>query len=377
MSTDDARRHDGGPLERSHIKDMVLRNALENAALVKTSRRLENQRRAFVRQSTRDEEEMRTLLTRLSIEQSGHHGNAGEAGEHGGFHETYTCFGENGRDSQYFDEVDGGFRAGGETEVEHEVEVVANPYPVTIIPRFGGPPTRKQSGISGRPVSHSSSWSRRKSIEYEDVQDSLLTVRTSGNPASNISEQQISASTSSISRDQHAIGNWLASPDAISSVRRMRRSVNEQSHRKLMRKASCESRVSDDSPINSGSSSPILHSRNNSLKERKRNTSGDDSALSPRIRKWSRRGGSLKERKTSKGEDNESLKPLAKSYSILSKDTTSLGDITEKEDTPAFRPKSESVSGKPTRKNSKKGQKQPLRRKSSTDSVASGPVSVP
>lgn len=69
MSTEELHRHDGGPLERSHMKDMVQRNALENAAYHKVAKHLESQKKAFVRQNTRDEGEMKNLLCRLQMEQ--------------------------------------------------------------------------------------------------------------------------------------------------------------------------------------------------------------------------------------------------------------------------------------------------------------------
>lgn len=69
MSSPEANRPEGGPLERSHLKDMIQRNALESAAYVKLAKHLENQKKAFVRQNTRDEGEMKNLLCRLQMEQ--------------------------------------------------------------------------------------------------------------------------------------------------------------------------------------------------------------------------------------------------------------------------------------------------------------------
>jgi hypothetical protein len=65
MSSDEHHRHEGGPLERIHIRDMVQRNAMENAAYNKVAKHLESEKRAFVRQNTRDEGEMKNLLYRL------------------------------------------------------------------------------------------------------------------------------------------------------------------------------------------------------------------------------------------------------------------------------------------------------------------------
>lgn len=94
------RRHDGGPLERNHIRDMVLRNAMEGAALQKTSKILEKERRAFVRQSTRDEDEMRVLLQRLVVDQTGYLDGGPVPGSYVG--ESASCHGD-----QTLDDVDG------------------------------------------------------------------------------------------------------------------------------------------------------------------------------------------------------------------------------------------------------------------------------
>ena len=69
MYTHEICRPDGGPLERNHMKDMVQRNTLETVALTKIAKHLETEKRAFVRQSTRDEEEMKHLLHRLQLKQ--------------------------------------------------------------------------------------------------------------------------------------------------------------------------------------------------------------------------------------------------------------------------------------------------------------------
>jgi len=172
---------------------------------------------------------------------------------------------------------------------------------------------------------------RRKSIEFEDVHDVL---RSSSFSRATEDSLSCSPSTSQI-REQNGIGDWLAHPDAISSVRRMRKSVNEQSHRKLIRKSSVESQHSNDSPIASGNVSPIIRSRTNSLsyKVTKSNLADHDANNSPRGKKYGRRGGSLKERRvngqTPQTDNIENLKPLAKSHSVLSKLSCSLGEINE------------------------------------------------
>ncbi|KAH3699214.1 uncharacterized protein LOC127860864 [Dreissena polymorpha] len=317
MASDNSHRHEGGPLERSHMKEMILRNALESAALIKTSKHLESQRRAFVRQSTRDEDEMRSLLGRLQMGQPlVTNGDAVSDSAH------YTCTESvNGMDETdgYMDRVISSTTSEINGVPFHSCQEVAssNPYPVTILPRFGGTPSRKLPVVSTRvPI-----WSRRKSIEYEDIQDSLTSMRSSATSSVISTNQRVSGSTSCLLRESARSGDWLASPEAISSVRRMRKSVTSQAQRKLLRKPSTDSQYSNESLTGSGTSSPLSRSRNNSLKERKRHDSVHDGEISPRNTRSSRHGGSLKERKKSQTDTGniKIRKPIARSYSTLSK----------------------------------------------------------
>ncbi|XP_045208469.2 uncharacterized protein LOC123560328 [Mercenaria mercenaria] len=354
MAAEELHRHEGGPLERSHMKDMVQRNALESAAYNKVAKHLDNQKKAFVRQNTRDEGEMKNLLYRLQMEQQTTLND--------------TDIDPGGGTGSDIDEVDGtGLRlpAG-----RLEQESVANPYPVTIIPRFGGNTHIKQS-VSSRDTIHrpgsSKLHSRRKSIEYEDIQESLSSMTVSDlSSASAISEQTISSSYTCLPHDDHSSRDWLATPGAISSVRRMRKSVTEQAHQRILRKTSCEH--SEFCAPNSNS--PPSHSRNNSLKEKKKSIASE--STSPKLGYAKRRGGSLKERKASTADRTDvGVQPLSRSYSVLSKVTSS--EFNKKQEISCSGPcggKSEEGL-KISRKNSKKGDKQGLSRKSSNDSTSS------
>lgn len=352
MATEEMRRHDGGPLERSHLKDMVQRNALESAAYHKVAKHLENQKKAFVRQNTRDEGEMKNLLNRLQMEQQTV------------LHDTDTC-----PDSDLDDDIDEVDNAGIHPALGRlEPACLANPYPITIIPKFGTESPKKQFA-SGRDILHrpgsSRLKSRRKSVEYEDIQESLSSMTVSSlSAASVISEQQMSVSATNLSHDDHGSRDWLATPGAISSVRRMRKSVAEQAHHRIFRKTSTDHQ--DFSP-----SSPPSHSRNNSLKERKRSDTGDMS--SPKPGHANRRGGSLKERKSSKADraDHFADQLLSRSYSVNSR--SSLSDFNKKQDIPSSGPSSESIDEetKIKRKNSKKSEKQNLSRKLSQECTGS------
>ena len=130
----------------------------------------------------------------------------------------------------------------------------------------------------------------------------------------------MTSSSASISDAQTNIDDvsseWLASPNAISSIRRLRKTVPEQIQRKLLFRANSEvSWVSDNS---SSPSSPVSHRRSNSLKEGKKNTS--DEITSPRsVGHTSRRGGSLKERKQSHVIEECDHRQLLRSHSMMGK----------------------------------------------------------
>ena len=83
-ATDEANRHEGGPLEKNHLKDMVQRNAMDAMVFDKITKHIEIEKKAFTRQNTRDETEMKHLLVRLHQEQQttflddGDHSQAGK-----------------------------------------------------------------------------------------------------------------------------------------------------------------------------------------------------------------------------------------------------------------------------------------------------------
>lgn len=192
---------------------------------------------------------------------------------------------------------------------------------------------------------------RRKSIEYEDIQHVLSSTNLGA--LSSTSELSSQASNTNILDDNKAIGDWLAHPDAISSVRRMRKSTLDQSHRKITRKLSNEQYSSSEflpSP------SSVSRSRSNSLKSRKRSNTISEVASSPtKPCGISRRGGSLKDH-TSKSEDRP-----PRQYSLQ--------ELNSKKELGSSRSLSDEVT-KIKRKNS---QKQTLQRKLSNESTTMSP----
>ena len=188
-----------------------------------------------------------------------------------------------------------------------------------------------------------------------------------------------SGSTSSIPRETTSIGDWLATPGAISSVRRMRKTVTEQSlHKKIFRKASSDSQTSFDSVTEGHSGSRGSPSRNTSLRERHgTNSEQGKTPPSPRKNLNPVRTSSLREWKMNSSAEIEPIKLnpkiFTRSYSMLTK-----GSIADIDSSPKLniRPKSEkfNVSSEAQvkkRTTSKRGEKLILSRKSSNESTGS------
>ena len=92
-ATDEALRHEGGPLEKTHLKDMVQRNALEALVFDKITKHIETEKKAFTRQNTRDETEMKHLLERLHQQQQTTFLDDGDQLSSGNIFYTYLfCF---------------------------------------------------------------------------------------------------------------------------------------------------------------------------------------------------------------------------------------------------------------------------------------------
>lgn len=136
------------------------------------------------------------------------------------------------------------------------------------------------------------------------------------------SDRIYSGSTSCIPRDTTSLGDWLATPDAISSVRRMRKSVTEQSrHRKVLRMSSTDSQHSMES-VPEEKSGP-RNARNSPLRERQRKDT-DHLQTPPSPRKLNPvRSRSLREWKLNYGEQETHASPrvFMRSYSVLTKGT--------------------------------------------------------
>ncbi|KAL3836234.1 hypothetical protein ACJMK2_021673 [Sinanodonta woodiana] len=235
-----------GPIESAHIKEMVQKNSVERMMFCKKTKGIENEKRAFVRQISREESEMKNLLQRLQNEQ-----------------QLIITEGSNSGRNRFM--------------------------------------------------------TRRKSVEFEDVQDALRMSATTSvsrktSTGSMLSGRDYEATifASMSPKDQES---WLGSPLAISSVRRPRKSVAEQMHQKFFIRSLTEMHIDS---ARTPTTSPLHRTLSN--KDRKKSTSSqsEEDVSSPRQRDtgvW-RNGGSLKERK--KVDENESLKHKTLTTSVSS-----------------------------------------------------------
>lgn len=191
-----------------------------------------------------------------------------------------------------------------------------------------------------------------------------------------VPERSVCGSTSCIPGDT-ALGDWLATPDAISSVRRMRKSVTEQTlHKKLLRKSSTDSQHSVESLHDNSTGSRGSPSRNGSLRERQRTDSERGSTPpSPRKIRVPGRTASLRDMKVGSPDSDKkcNAKVFMRSFSMLSK--ANITNVEPAKKLIVTRPNSErksfDIQSKIKRKNSKKGEKKTLTRKSSNDSIGS------
>lgn len=278
-SSEETLRHDGGPLEKNHLKDMVQRNALETLVFNKITKHIETEKKAFTRQNSRDETEMKHLMLRLHQEQQAFIQNGEQLSSESG--------------EELEDEI---------TNEPKEPDRYVNPYPVTIIPKFGAPQTKPVAKQGSAKILADL---RDNVEESEDVH---------GNQ-----QLHVTSLSSSNMRPRDQKGEWLGNPEAISSVRRPRKSVSNQIQRLALNRSHSEQNVLGDFTMTSSPVSMMLspRDRSNSFTSLKENKVDGDEIRAGALNK---RGGSLKERpKKSTEQTKQPTKPLARSYSMLSK----------------------------------------------------------
>ncbi|XP_033733299.1 uncharacterized protein LOC117322473 [Pecten maximus] len=210
-----------GQLDANNMRDFVQKNSLERVAHEKRTKTIEHQKKVFVRQYSKDEQEVKDILQRLHVEQL-----------------IYDV------DYLPTDAVRNDLEEE-EGDIEEE-EVFVNPYPITIIPKFGQttvkPGSTPKKGIGDTDPQRYRS-GRRKSLEFEDIptlgcsgsakqgQHGRPSVTGVSTPAGRTRK------LSSTSDQQEIADIWVGDPEFISSVRRPRKTSSDINHRKLLQRA--------------------------------------------------------------------------------------------------------------------------------------------
>ncbi|XP_069120065.1 uncharacterized protein [Argopecten irradians] len=210
-----------GQLDANNMRDFVQKNSLERVAHEKRTKNIEHQKKAFVRQYSKDEQEVKDILQRLHVEQL-----------------IY--------DVDYLppDRVSNDLLAE-DPDIEEEEEVFVNPYPITILPKFGQTTAKQGSSTSKKDSDlgqrHRSG--RRKSLEYEDIPVLGTTGSAKHGQHGRASIMGTSPPTgrtrklSSASDQPEVTDLWVGDPEFISSVRRPRKTSSDINHRKLLQRA--------------------------------------------------------------------------------------------------------------------------------------------
>ncbi|KAK3106643.1 hypothetical protein FSP39_024346 [Pinctada imbricata] len=217
------------PLENNNMKGMVHKNSVEKLEYIKRQRSLEKQKRYFVRQHSRDENEIKQILQRLQFEQQIH--------DH---EEDGTSQNSDDNEDKDDDKDDGDSDRG-----------IVNPYPLIIVPKFGPPTPLKDANTDSKQdhqLPPGVRTGRRKSLEYEDIDNGNI-LKTTPSPIRttvlaysfiNKLRAPIAARKSSSSQDQGPLidnNMWVGDPEYISSIRRPRKTVAELNHHKSLKRA--------------------------------------------------------------------------------------------------------------------------------------------
>ncbi|XP_060063171.1 uncharacterized protein LOC132543672 [Ylistrum balloti] len=207
-----------GQLDANNMRDFVQKNSLERVAHEKRTKSIEHQKKAFVRQYSKDEQEVKDILQRLHVEQ-----------------QIYDV------DYIQLDAVKGDLEKEGDDQEEEEVFV--NPYPITIIPKYGQTPVKQGTTIkknNGETEILRHRCGRRKSLEFEDIPPPGCAKQVQHGRSSVTAISPATGRTRKLSStsDQPDLADiWAGDPEFISSVRRPRKTSSDINHRKLLQRA--------------------------------------------------------------------------------------------------------------------------------------------
>lgn len=251
--------------EANSVKGMLHKNCLEKVVFERKQKNLEYEKRCLLRQHSRDETEIKQILYRLQYEQTL-------------LADEEDKTGEDSEDSSHHESEDG----------NDDTSTVVNPYPVTIVPKFG--PTSPRQDVllkvqKGVQKTTGSRIGRRKSLEYEDIENTLL-LRKSRQQQSKTQttaqttrhhNQGSSRRPQPIAEHNETLDTWVGDPEFISSVRRPLKPASEFGQKKFLKRALSEIWLRPNSALTALSTSVTTMRRGGSLKSKRDKEESDKS----------------------------------------------------------------------------------------------------
>nr|XP_022286273.1 uncharacterized protein LOC111099158 [Crassostrea virginica] len=176
------------------------------------TKNIEKQRSYFVRQHSRDENEIKQILLRL--QQETHHDDLEVS--------TLTTGEEISQNPQ---------NDGDRQTDDGQEEDVVNPYPLVIVPKFGSPTPLKSRDETGTPTR-----SLRRSTEKSEMPDKSSSFRATVIAASFINKLHAPIAARKGGKSPFKEGDnalWVGDLEYISSIRRPRKSVADMIIREI------------------------------------------------------------------------------------------------------------------------------------------------
>ncbi|XP_061163750.1 uncharacterized protein LOC133172892 [Saccostrea echinata] len=203
------------PLEAHNMRGMTIRNSVEKLECEKRQKIIEKQRSYFVRQHSRDENEIKQILLRLQQEQETMHDEQEDSTVHTEAETSTMC--DPDKESSERDEV-------------------VNPYPLVIVPKYGSPTplknkTRDETGSPPRVTNKSDS---------NDQPNKSSKFRATVIAASFINKLHAPIAARKGGKSPFKEGDnalWVGDPEYISSIRRPRKSITDMNHQKNIYRA--------------------------------------------------------------------------------------------------------------------------------------------
>lgn len=207
------------PLEAHNMKEMTIRNSVEKLECEKRQKIIEKQRSYFVRQHSRDENEIKQILLRLQQEQETIHDDA---------EGSPLSTGNETREGSSCE------RDRSATDPGVEGEEVVNPYPLVIVPKYGSP-----TPLKNRVETDSPTRSLRR-CDRNDSPNKSSSFRATVIAASFINKLHAPIAARKGGKSPFLEGDdalWVGDLEYIHSIRRPRKSVADMNHQRTIFRA--------------------------------------------------------------------------------------------------------------------------------------------